>query len=61
MAAHLRDIIRARCAHPLCNAYATKELYNTWNAPLGSYCTRHAKQALAEFVKRNPEQGGWVE
>ena len=53
MTAHLRPQPRCRnCNHP-----ATQGLYNTWNALIGTFCERHAKAALREFLARNEGQG----
>lgn len=42
--AHLRALPRCSCGRP-----ATEQLYNGLNAPLGTYCDRHAKAALKAF------------
>lgn len=44
MPAHLRDL--PWCSWRGCEKKATKELRNTYNAVLGTYCTPHAKAAL---------------
>lgn len=56
MAAHLRDIRFPKCAHWNCDRNATKTLYNTWNAKINSYCTRHANQALREFQQLHEQE-----
>lgn len=53
MAAHLRPLPRCHS----CNNPATQTLHNTVNAVIGIYCDRHANHALADFIKRNPNQG----
>ena len=58
MAAHLRRIPVYRCESPGCPSRATEQLRSTRNAPLGCYCLRHARRALADFVRRHPEEGG---
>jgi hypothetical protein len=48
--AHLRQLHHCRD----CNAPATEELYSGLNAPVGTYCSRHAKAALKRFRERTP-------
>lgn len=39
-----------------CGKPATQKLMNTWNAPLGEFCDRHANAALTEW-RRDHEAG----
>lgn len=52
MPAHLRPLPRCRT----CRSPASEMLYNGVNAPLGEYCTRHAKAALRDFQKNHETQ-----
>lgn len=56
MPAHLRDIRVERCGRNGCNKPATKELRNTQNGVINTYCDRHANAALAEFKKEVGEK-----
>lgn len=49
MAAHLRSLVTPRCL--VCDRPATKELRDTRNQPINTYCGRHAKSALQEFKR----------
>jgi hypothetical protein len=44
MAAHLRSL--PDCHQSGCTRPAVKELRNTYNAPMGVYCAKHAPEAL---------------
>ncbi|HEX7277877.1 MAG TPA: hypothetical protein VF244_10925 [Acidimicrobiales bacterium] len=48
MPAYLRPLDRCQT----CGAPATEQLNNGSNAPVGIYCDRHGKVALAEFRRR---------
>jgi hypothetical protein len=54
MGAHLREMYVRHCS---CGKPAKVELFNTFNAPLGSFCKPCGKRALAETLKR--EQVDW--
>lgn len=54
MAAHLRPL--PKCQRPGCDRPATREMFNSRNAPMGRYCDRHAKVALAEWLKKHPDE-----
>lgn len=48
--AYIRDICNSPCSR--CGiVMATKEVINRFNAPCGKFCTRCAKQKLAELEK----------
>lgn len=57
MGAHLRSIRPPLCKRPYCGRNSTVELVNTFNAPCGSFCSKHGKQELAAMLKR--EQADW--
>ena len=42
MSAHARPF-KTTCDEPVCGARATEEVFNTYNAPLGKFCARHAR------------------
>lgn len=51
--AHLRPLPRCReCGKP-----ATEQLYSGVNAPLGVYCSRHARAALRRFIQSGVTEG----
>lgn len=52
--AHLKDLPQHKCQS--CGKKATKELYNTKNAPLGRYCARCGQRALREHKARVGER-----
>ena len=54
MAAHLRPL--RRCSEYECGKPATQQLFNTWNAPMGTFCDKHAGPALKRFERDNPDQ-----
>jgi len=52
MGAHLREIRVPMCGWSgICGKKATKTLYNTRNAEIDHYCSKHAAQALEAFKK----------
>ena len=54
MSAHLREIYVRHCE---CGAPARVELFNTFNAPCGSFCKRCGQRKLAAMLKQ--EQADW--
>ena len=51
--AHAVDIIRPKCRQ--CNRYSTKNVFNRYNASVGTYCSMHAKYKLRELEKAEKE------
>ena len=49
MSAHLRDIAY-RCDQAGCVLRARVEAVNTFNAPVGRYCSRHGERKLADLL-----------
>lgn len=43
--AYLKNL-KFTCDRAACTSSATQTLYNRYNAPCGSYCGKHAKEAL---------------
>ena len=39
------------CNDADCSAQATKELFNTFNASMGRFCAKHARQKVAKLKK----------
>jgi len=50
--AHLKEIWHSPCGWAGCEKEATKKLFNTWNAEINSYCTRHATVALKDYQRK---------
>lgn len=48
MPAYVKTLARA-CAAAGCRRAATVEVFNTYNASLGCYCTRHGDAKVAEL------------
>jgi hypothetical protein len=46
--AHLRPLPKCR----QCGAAASEQIYDGFNSPFGTYCSRHAKAALKRFKER---------
>lgn len=49
MPAHKRELARTRCVHPGCDKKATFEVYNTFNSPVGCYCSPHADSMVSRL------------
>ena len=58
MSAHLRPVPIYKCERGGCTKRATEQLYSTRNAPMGTYCAKHAKLALADYIRSYPDEGG---
>ena len=50
MSAHARPI-KVQCDTRGCVKHATWEVFNTYNAALGRYCTRHANEKVMELKR----------
>ena len=50
--AYLRRIFAGLCQYPGCPRRATEALCNQRNYAVSHWCTRHAKNALAELQER---------
>lgn len=44
--------IMLHCTYPHCRGAARYEVFNSRNADLGRYCTRHAEKVLDEQLNR---------
>ena len=50
MSYHLRDV-KNKCSVPACTSYATKAIFNSYNACLGEFCTHHARWRLRDLER----------
>lgn len=53
--AHITKLDRAQCKETYCPALATVNLFNRYNASLGTYCKIHGDKALARLQKHENE------
>lgn len=49
-------IIETKCEWRACSSRATREVFNTWNAPMGKYCARHAEDEVKHLNHLNRGQ-----
>ena len=51
--AFIQDITRSKCR--TCGKFATKTVYNRYNASIGNFCSVHAKYELKMLEKAEKE------